>query len=141
MKTLSRSVAVLSYGNCSNRITTHRHIPFRWPCRLRASQQIRSSQGLCRCFIFHDTNFQVVMLGAVFSSACFLLSTFFTHVAVFLATYSIGGGGEKRSEYEFHFLLSGLGFGLIYLPSIVVVGQYFESKRYKTRWSGGNLVF
>lgn len=33
------------------------------------------------------------------------------------------------TSHVLYFVLSGLGFGLVYLPAVVCVGYYFESKR------------
>uniref|UniRef100_A0A914BUX7 Major facilitator superfamily (MFS) profile domain-containing protein n=1 Tax=Acrobeloides nanus TaxID=290746 RepID=A0A914BUX7_9BILA len=56
----------------------------------------------------------VVIAGTILSSLCFIVSTFFSNIIIFYIVYS---------------LLGGIGFGFIYLPAIVVVSQYFESKR------------
>jgi len=56
----------------------------------------------------------VCMVGAVLSWIAFSVSTLSTNVGMLMITYGIIGG---------------FGFGLIYLPAIVSVGFYFESKR------------
>jgi MFS family permease len=56
----------------------------------------------------------VCMLGAVLSWIAFSVSTLSVNVGMLMVTYGIIGG---------------FGFGLIYLPAIVSVGFYFESKR------------
>ncbi|CEF61435.1 Major facilitator superfamily and Major facilitator superfamily domain, general substrate transporter and Major facilitator superfamily domain-containing protein [Strongyloides ratti] len=56
----------------------------------------------------------VVICGSLISAFGFFISTFTTNIYVFLLTFS---------------LIGGIGFGHIYLPSIVMVGYYFESKR------------
>ncbi|XP_074653250.1 monocarboxylate transporter 12-like [Tubulanus polymorphus] len=56
----------------------------------------------------------VAMVGSVISTVAFVLSMFSPNVDILIVTY----GG-----------LGGFGFGLMYLPSIVSVGYYFEKKR------------
>jgi len=56
----------------------------------------------------------VCMVGAVVSWIAFSVSTLSVNVGMLMVTYGVIGG---------------LGFGLIYLPAIVSVGFYFESKR------------
>uniref|UniRef100_A0A7E4UW14 MFS domain-containing protein n=1 Tax=Panagrellus redivivus TaxID=6233 RepID=A0A7E4UW14_PANRE len=56
----------------------------------------------------------VVIAGSILTGVAFILSTFSPNIFVFYLLYGF---------------LGGIGFGLIYLPAIVVVGQYFESKR------------
>ncbi|XP_055317435.1 monocarboxylate transporter 1 isoform X4 [Sitodiplosis mosellana] len=56
----------------------------------------------------------VCIAGSLISSAAFVLSTFSTSVNMLMITYGIIGG---------------FGFGLIYLPAVVAVGYYFETKR------------
>ncbi|CAI5455978.1 unnamed protein product [Caenorhabditis angaria] len=56
----------------------------------------------------------VVMLGAVICGIAFLISTAAPNIYIFMLIYGV---------------LGGIGFGMIYLPAIVVVGFYFESKR------------
>ncbi|GMR61620.1 hypothetical protein PMAYCL1PPCAC_31815, partial [Pristionchus mayeri] len=57
---------------------------------------------------------KVVIAGACISGVAFILSNFATNVYMFMMIYGVMGG---------------VGFGMIYLPAIVVVGYYFESKR------------
>jgi MCP family monocarboxylic acid transporter-like MFS transporter 14 len=57
---------------------------------------------------------KVVIAGSILTAVAFALSTFSPNIFVFYFCYSF---------------LGGIGFGFIYLPAIVVVGQYFESKR------------
>ena len=52
--------------------------------------------------------------GSVIGMAAFAISTLSESVVMLMVTYGIIGG---------------IGFGLIYLPAIVSVGYYFESKR------------
>lgn len=52
--------------------------------------------------------------GSIISASAFVLSTFSTSVTMLMITYGIIGG---------------FGFGLIYLPAVVAVGYYFETKR------------
>ncbi|XP_043507638.1 monocarboxylate transporter 3 isoform X2 [Frieseomelitta varia] len=56
----------------------------------------------------------VCMAGSILGAAAFVLSTFSTSVNMLMITYGIMGG---------------IGFGLIYLPAVVCVGYYFETKR------------
>ncbi|GMT36940.1 hypothetical protein PFISCL1PPCAC_28237, partial [Pristionchus fissidentatus] len=56
----------------------------------------------------------VVIAGACISAVAFVLSNFAPNIYVFLMIYGV---------------LGGIGFGMIYLPAIVVVGYYFETKR------------
>ncbi|KAI6176829.1 Monocarboxylate transporter 5 [Aphelenchoides bicaudatus] len=56
----------------------------------------------------------VVIAGALIASLGFFVATFSPTIFVYLIFYGLVGG---------------VGFGLIYLPGIVVVSQYFESKR------------
>ncbi|KAG7202993.1 hypothetical protein KM043_010125 [Ampulex compressa] len=56
----------------------------------------------------------VCMAGSFLGAAAFVLSTFSSSVNMLMVTYGIMGG---------------IGFGLIYLPAVVCVGYYFETKR------------
>ncbi|XP_006614015.1 monocarboxylate transporter 3 isoform X1 [Apis dorsata] len=56
----------------------------------------------------------VCMAGSFLGAAAFVLSTFSTSVNMLMITYGVMGG---------------IGFGLIYLPAVVCVGYYFETKR------------
>ncbi|CAG5134292.1 unnamed protein product [Candidula unifasciata] len=56
----------------------------------------------------------VALGGAVLASVAFFLSTFSPNIGVLIFTYGF---------------LGGLGFGLMYLPAIVMVGYYFERRR------------
>lgn len=56
----------------------------------------------------------VCISGAIIASSAFVLSTFSTSVTMLMLTYG---------------LLGGIGFGMIYLPAVVAVGYYFETKR------------
>ncbi|XP_015510230.1 monocarboxylate transporter 9 isoform X2 [Neodiprion pinetum] len=56
----------------------------------------------------------VCMAGSVFGAAAFALSTLSSSVNMLMLTYGV---------------LGGIGFGLIYLPAVVCVGYYFETKR------------
>ncbi|KAI1724705.1 major facilitator superfamily domain-containing protein [Ditylenchus destructor] len=57
---------------------------------------------------------KVVIAGTLLSSSAFLLSTLSPNIYVFYILYGI---------------LGGIGFGFIFLPAIVAVSQYFETKR------------
>ncbi|CAH1236657.1 unnamed protein product [Diabrotica balteata] len=54
------------------------------------------------------------MAGAVIAATSFALSVFSPSVEVLMLIYGAGGG---------------IGFGLMYVPAVVCVGYYFESKR------------
>ncbi|ALC49542.1 Mct1 [Drosophila busckii] len=56
----------------------------------------------------------VTIAGAILAAACIIVSMFAQNVATLIVTIGFG---------------TGLGFGLIYLPAIVSVTQYFEAKR------------
>uniref|UniRef100_A0A336N0X6 CSON009264 protein n=1 Tax=Culicoides sonorensis TaxID=179676 RepID=A0A336N0X6_CULSO len=56
----------------------------------------------------------VCIAGAIMASSAFVLSTFSTSVTMLMITYGV---------------LGGIGFGMIYLPAVVAVGYYFETKR------------
>ncbi|KAJ1531849.1 hypothetical protein ONE63_000500 [Megalurothrips usitatus] len=56
----------------------------------------------------------VCIAGSIIGSAAFALSSLSPNVTVLMVTYGVMGG---------------LGFGLIYLPAVVCVGYYFETKR------------
>lgn len=56
----------------------------------------------------------VCMAGSFLGAAAFVLSTFSSSVNMLMLTYGVMGG---------------IGFGLIYLPAVVCVGYYFETKR------------
>lgn len=56
----------------------------------------------------------VCIAGSIIGCAAFVLSTFSPNVNVLMLTYGVMGG---------------IGFGLIYLPAVVCVGYYFETKR------------
>lgn len=56
----------------------------------------------------------VCIAGSIIGCAAFVLSTYSPNVNVLMITYGIMGG---------------IGFGLIYLPAVVCVGYYFETKR------------
>ncbi|CAI4223734.1 unnamed protein product [Auanema sp. JU1783] len=57
---------------------------------------------------------KTVILGSFIGGAGLLLSAAAPNITVFLLLYGVVGG---------------IGFGMIYLPAIVIVGFYFESKR------------
>ncbi|ETN80248.1 transporter, major facilitator family protein [Necator americanus] len=57
---------------------------------------------------------KVVIGGAFISGTAFLISVASPNIYFFMLIYGV---------------LGGIGFGMIYLPAIVVVGYYFESKR------------
>ena len=52
--------------------------------------------------------------GSLLSCTAFVLSTFSVNVNMLMLTYGV---------------LGGLGFGMIYLPAVVLCGLYFEKKR------------
>ncbi|XP_053408557.1 monocarboxylate transporter 14-like isoform X1 [Mercenaria mercenaria] len=56
----------------------------------------------------------VAMTGSVIATVAFILATFSPNIDILILTYGV---------------LGGFGFGMIYLPSIVSVGYYFERKR------------
>ncbi|XP_048777915.1 monocarboxylate transporter 12-like [Ostrea edulis] len=56
----------------------------------------------------------VTVAGSIFGTLAFLAASFSQNITVLLLTYGF---------------LGGLGFGLVYLPAIVIVGYYFEKKR------------
>jgi len=56
----------------------------------------------------------VAMTGSVIATIAFVLATFSPNIEILILTYGVMGG---------------FGFGMIYLPSIVSVGYYFEKKR------------
>ncbi|XP_020280359.1 monocarboxylate transporter 12 isoform X3 [Pseudomyrmex gracilis] len=56
----------------------------------------------------------VCMAGSFLGAAAFVLSIFSSSVNMLMLTYGVMGG---------------IGFGLIYLPAVVCVGYYFETKR------------
>ena len=56
----------------------------------------------------------VCMAGSLITCVAFSLSTLSVNVPMLMLTYGV---------------LGGLGLGLIYLPAVVAVGYYFESKR------------
>ncbi|XP_028165847.1 monocarboxylate transporter 12 isoform X8 [Ostrinia furnacalis] len=56
----------------------------------------------------------VCVAGSLVAATAFVLSTFSKSVTVMMITYG---------------LLGGIGFGMIYLPSVVAVGYYFETRR------------
>ncbi|XP_055694058.1 monocarboxylate transporter 14 isoform X2 [Lutzomyia longipalpis] len=56
----------------------------------------------------------VCIAGSIIACTAFVLSTFSTSVTMLMLTYGVMGG---------------FGFGLIYLPAVVAVGYYFETKR------------
>ncbi|TMS37077.1 hypothetical protein L596_004090 [Steinernema carpocapsae] len=56
----------------------------------------------------------VVIGGSILTAAAFFLAVYASNIVVFMILYGVVGG---------------IGFGFVYLPAIVVVGYYFESKR------------
>lgn len=56
----------------------------------------------------------VCIAGSIVGSIAFVLSTFSSSVDMLMITYGVIGG---------------FGFGMIYLPAVVAVGYYFETKR------------
>ncbi|XP_045769730.1 monocarboxylate transporter 4 isoform X6 [Maniola jurtina] len=56
----------------------------------------------------------VCVAGSLIAAVAFVLSTFCKSVTMMMITYG---------------LIGGMGFGMIYLPSVVAVGYYFETRR------------
>lgn len=56
----------------------------------------------------------IAITGSIISTIAFILSVFAPNIEILILTYGVIGG---------------FGFGMIYLPSIVSVGYYFERKR------------
>nr|XP_021207919.1 monocarboxylate transporter 4 isoform X1 [Bombyx mori] len=56
----------------------------------------------------------VCIVGSLIATAAFIASTFSKSVPMMMLTYG---------------LIGGIGFGMIYLPSVVAVGYYFEARR------------
>lgn len=56
----------------------------------------------------------VCIAGSLISTVAFILSTFSPSINILMLTYGFMGG---------------VGFGMIYLPAVVCVGYYFETKR------------
>ncbi|ESP02007.1 hypothetical protein LOTGIDRAFT_92504, partial [Lottia gigantea] len=57
---------------------------------------------------------RVTIVGSIVAATAFILSTQSTSIEMLIITYGLFGG---------------IGFGMIYLPSIVTVGYWFETKR------------
>lgn len=66
--------------------------------------------GLCNKFGCRA----VCIAGSILSCTAFVLSTFSVNVNMLMMTYGVMGG---------------IGFGMIYLPAVVLCGLYFEKKR------------
>jgi hypothetical protein len=66
--------------------------------------------GLCNKFGCRA----VCIAGSILACAAFILSTFSVNVNMLMLTYGVFGG---------------IGFGMIYLPAVVLCGLYFEKKR------------
>ncbi|CAJ0583350.1 unnamed protein product, partial [Mesorhabditis spiculigera] len=66
--------------------------------------------GLCNKFGSRP----VVMVGSLLSGLAFVAAPFMPNVWMYIFAYG---------------LIGGIGFGMIYLPAIVVVGYYFDTKR------------
>ncbi|KAL3886819.1 hypothetical protein ACJMK2_026787 [Sinanodonta woodiana] len=56
----------------------------------------------------------VTIVGSIIGAVAFVLARFSPNIDILILTYGVMGG---------------IGFGMIYLPAIVSVGHYFESKR------------
>ncbi|CAD5120289.1 DgyrCDS8865 [Dimorphilus gyrociliatus] len=56
----------------------------------------------------------VCVTGSIFTSASFLIASFSPNIQILILTYGLMGG---------------IGFGLIYLPSVIAVSYYFDRKR------------
>ena len=77
-------------------------------------------------------------MGAVMSCVAFCLSTFSVNINMMLFLYGCLGGiycvypvflSDPPHPYQLNYTPPGIGFGLLYLPSIVMVGLYFDRKR------------
>jgi MFS family permease len=66
--------------------------------------------GLCNKFGCRA----VCIAGSIIACCAFILSTFSVNVNMLMLTYGVMGG---------------FGFGMIYLPAVVLCGLYFEKKR------------
>ena len=79
----------------------------------------------------------VCILGSIVACIGLCLSTLSPNVPVLMLTYGVMGKKNcndvaiiaKMEINIFSFRLGGFGLGLIYLPAVVAVGYYFESKR------------
>uniref|UniRef100_A0A914NZ13 Major facilitator superfamily (MFS) profile domain-containing protein n=1 Tax=Meloidogyne incognita TaxID=6306 RepID=A0A914NZ13_MELIC len=72
----------------------------------------------------------VAVAGAFIAAIGFLVSALIPALPVLYVAFGIIGGLKKKLEIFFRkqsFL--GIGFGLVFLPAIVIVGQYFSEKR------------
>ncbi|XP_062510328.1 monocarboxylate transporter 12-like [Corticium candelabrum] len=56
----------------------------------------------------------VVLVGALLSATAYLVSSYMTELSYLYLSYG---------------LLAGIGFGLVYMPSVLTIGQYFKRKR------------
>ncbi|KAK3601157.1 hypothetical protein CHS0354_019156 [Potamilus streckersoni] len=56
----------------------------------------------------------VTIAGSIIGAVAFVLARFSPNIEILILTYGVMGG---------------IGFGMVYLPAIVSVGHYFESKR------------
>jgi MFS family permease len=56
----------------------------------------------------------VVFIGAILSATAYLVSSYVTELLYLYLSYG---------------LLGGIGFGLVYMPSVLTIGQYFKRKR------------
>lgn len=56
----------------------------------------------------------VVLVGALVSATAYLVSSYVTELLYLYVSYG---------------LLAGIGFGLVYMPSVLMIGQYFKRKR------------
>lgn len=83
----------------------------------------------------------VTIVGSVIGALGFFLSFWADSVLFLYCSFGVIGGKHRKLLFNFHLepsvviffqcllFLPGIGFGFIYLPAIVTVGHYFESKR------------
>lgn len=65
-------------------------------------------------FIYLEQYSFHIKTGSIFTATSFLIASFSPNIEVFIITYGLFGG---------------IGFGLIYLPSVIAVSYYFDRKR------------
>ncbi|KAH7732080.1 Protein M03B6.2 [Aphelenchoides avenae] len=73
---------------------------------------------------------KVAMAGAIVAASGFLLSVMVPALPVLYFTFGIIGGKACASNRVLVMLkVAGVGYGLVFLPAIVIVGQYFSERR------------
>lgn len=73
---------------------------------------------------------KVAMAGAVVAASGFLLSVMVPALPVLYFTFGIiGGKAFVSSRVLVTLQVAGVGYGLVFLPAIVIVGQYFSERR------------